>query len=158
MIVVTSAKSRLINAGRLIRSVIPCTPCWSTWSAMLNASFIEVFLSDMERSFSFGTTISVSTFSFNLSIPASALSIRRFPSNWKGFVTTPTVRISCSLAICAITGAAPVPVPPPIPQVMNTISCPWIRFRSSSRLSSAACSPTSGRAPAPRPFVSFSPI
>ena len=35
----------------------------------------------------------------------------------KGLVTTPTVRIPISFAAPAITGAAPVPVPPPIPQV-----------------------------------------
>jgi len=33
-----------------------------------------------------------------------------------------TVRIHIPFAILAMTGAAPVQVPPPIPQVMNTIS------------------------------------
>ena len=103
-------------------------------------------------------TISVSTASFNFSIPESALTIRAFASNLKGFVTTPTVRMSISFAIFATTGAAPVPVPPPMPQVTNTISAPLIAFVKSSTLSSAAFSPISGCAPAPRPLVSFSPI
>ena len=36
----TSAKSRLIRPGVVIRSVMPGTPCSSTWSADLNASSI----------------------------------------------------------------------------------------------------------------------
>ena len=63
-----------------------------------------------------------------------------------------------SFAIRAITGAAPVPVPPPIPAVTNTISAPLRACASSSWLSSAAFSPISGFAPAPSPLVSFSPI
>src|SRR5690606_6266874 len=63
-----------------------------------------------------------------------------------------------SRAISAITGAAPVPVPPPMPAVMKTRSAPSIARRTSSRDSSIACRPISGRAPAPRPRVSFLPI
>jgi len=100
----------------------------------------------------------VSTFSFNLSIPLIAFCILVLDSKRKGFVTTPTVRAPCSFAILAITGAAPVPVPPPIPQVTNTISAPFNAAWISSALSSAAFSPISGCAPAPSPFVSFSPI
>ncbi len=158
MTVWTSAKSRLISAGRLIRSVIPCTACCSTSSAFLSASGMVVRLSTISRSLSFGITISVSTFSFKFSMPISALFIRVFASKRKGLVTTPTVRIPISLAAPATIGAAPVPVPPPIPQVTKTISAPSISAFSSSMLSSAAFLPTSGCAPAPRPFVSFSPI
>ena len=73
-------------------------------------------------------------------------------------VTIPTVRISISLACFAITGAAPVPVPPPIPAVINTI----LVFTSSiclisSKLSTAACSPICGLAPAPKPSVKLTP-
>ena len=57
-----------------------------------------------------------------------------------------------------MTGDAPVPVPPPIPHVTNTISAFFSLFVISSIFSSAAFSPTSGFAPAPSPFVSFSPI
>ena len=40
------------------------------------------------------------------------------------FVTTPTVRMPSSLATRAMTGAAPVPVPPPMPAVTNTMCAP----------------------------------
>ena len=158
MTVCTSAKSRLISAGRLIRSVIPCTACWRTSSALRSASGIVVLLSTISSNLSFGMTIKVSTAFFRFSIPASALFIRVFASKRKGLVTTPTVRIPISFAAPAITGAAPVPVPPPIPQVTNTMSAPSMIFLTSSMLSSAAFCPTSGCAPAPRPFVIFSPI
>jgi hypothetical protein len=52
---------------------------------------------------------------------ASANFMRRWPSKWNGLVTTPTVRMPSSLAARAITGAAPVPVPPPMPAVTNTM-------------------------------------
>ena len=156
--VCTSAKSRLIKAGRLIKSVIPCTACCNTSSAFFNASGIVVLRSTISSNLSLGMTISVSTFSFNFSIPALAFTIRVLASNLNGFVTTPTVRIPCSLAILATTGAAPVPVPPPIPQVTNTISAPLTCAAISSAVSSAAFSPISGCAPAPSPFVNFSPI
>ena len=91
-------------------------------------------------------------------MPFSACIIRRRPSKLKGLVTTPTVRMPISLAMSATMGAAPVPVPPPIPAVMNTMSASsraleiWVRF------SSADLRPTSGSLPAPCPPVSFSPI
>ena len=47
--------------------------------------------------------------------------MRRVPSNWNGLVTTPTVRMPISRAARAMTGAAPVPVPPPMPAVTNTM-------------------------------------
>ena len=100
----------------------------------------------------------MSTLSFNLSIPESAFAIRVLDSKRNGLVTTPTVKAPWFFAILATTGVAPVPVPPPIPQVTNTISAPFRAAEISSSLSSAAFSPTSGCAPAPRPFVSFSPI
>ena len=43
--VLTSAKSRLIRPGTLIRSVIPCTACCNTSSAFFKASGIVVLLS-----------------------------------------------------------------------------------------------------------------
>ena len=121
-----SAKSRLIRPGLLIRSVTPCTPCCNTSSAFFKASGILVRLSQICNSLSFGMTIRVSTFSFNFAIPLMALFIRGLPSKENGFVTTPTVRIPRFLAISATTGAAPVPVPPPIPQVTNTILASFI--------------------------------
>ena len=80
------------------------------------------------------------------------------PSKLKGFVTTPTVNAPCSFAILAIIGAAPVPVPPPIPAVTKTISAPFSTFAIESESSIAACSPTSGFPPAPNPPVNFEPI
>src|SRR5690606_3702575 len=71
--------------------------------------------------------------------------------------TTATVRMPISLASCATTGAAPVPVPPPMPAVMNTMSAPCRASMMTSRSSSAAWRPTSGLAPAPRPLVTLSP-
>ena len=91
-------------------------------------------------------------------MPFSAVFMRIWRSKAKGFVTTPTVRMPISLAMVATMGAAPVPVPPPIPAVTNTISDPLIASAISSRFSSAALAPTSGRPPAPRPRVVFSPI
>ena len=90
-------------------------------------------------------------------IPSSACSIRRLPSKSKGLVTTPTVRMPRSLAALAITGAAPVPVPPPIPAVIKTMLESASSASTSSRLSSAALRPTSGLEPAPRPPVRLVP-
>ena len=55
------------------------------------------------------------------------------------------------LAISATTGAPPVPVPPPLPAVMKTMSAPFSTSSISSRWSSAAWRPISGSEPAPRP-------
>jgi hypothetical protein len=64
--------------------------------------------------------------------------MRRRPSKPKGLVTTATVRIFSSLAISATMGAPPVPVPPPIPAVMNTMSVSSSALEIWLRLSSAA--------------------
>ena len=60
--------------------------------------------------------------------------MRRWPSKWNGLVTTPTVRMPMSRAVLAMTGAAPVPVPPPMPAVTNTMLAPerWSRISSST--------------------------
>ena len=86
-------------------------------------------------------------------LPRSAVRMRRAPSKLKGFVTTATVRMPSSLAISAMTGAAPVPVPPPMPAVMKRRFAPRIASAICSRFSSAAAAPISGRAPAPRPVL-----
>ena len=56
--------------------------------------------------------------------------MRCAPSKRNGLVTTPTVRMPCSRTARAITGAAPVPVPPPRPAVTNTMWLPesWSRI------------------------------
>ena len=66
--------------------------------------------------------IRVSTLSLSASLYCSATSLRRTPSKEKGLVMTPTVSEPRSLAISAITGAAPEPVPPPMPAVMKIMS------------------------------------
>src|SRR5262245_7727605 len=101
---------------------------------------------------------SVSTHLCSSLMPPSAMRMRRWPSNWNGFVTTPTVRMPSSLAQRATTGAAPVPVPPPMPAVTNTMWAPARWSRISSITSSAAARPTSGCEPAPSPSVTRTPI
>src|ERR1043166_2649214 len=90
-------------------------------------------------------------------MPSSAWRIRFFPSKTNGLVTTPTVSAPTSRAIFAITGAPPVPVPPPMPAVMKIMSAPVRYSRSLASSSIAARRPTSGLAPAPRPLVTCSP-
>src|SRR6266568_968095 len=101
---------------------------------------------------------SVSTTLCSSWIPASATRMRRTPSKWNGLVTTPTVRMPISFAQCATTGAAPVPVPPPMPAVTKTMWAPARWSRISSTTSSAAARPTSGCEPAPSPSVTCTPI
>ena len=88
------------------------------------------------------------------STPSRAWSIFLSPSKRKGIVTMPTVRMPSSFDTRAITGAAPVPVPPPIPAVMNAIFVPSLSIlRMSSMLSSAASRAFCGMLPAPRPSL-----
>ena len=95
---------------------------------------------------------------FNFSKPLNALTVLIFPSNANGVVTIATVMIPFFLASSAITGIAPVPVPPPSPAVKNSRSAPSIALSIRSMLSLAAFSPISGLAPAPLPLVSSFPI
>ena len=84
--------------------------------------------------------------------------MRLSPSKRKGIVTMATVSKPSSLAAFAIIGAAPVPVPPPIPAVIKTILVlPSSTSATSLRLSIAAWRPISGLFPAPRPSVNDSP-
>ena len=107
MIVRTSAKSRLITAGSVTRSEIPCTPWRRTSSATWKASTIEVCWSSTSSRRSLGTTIRVSTSAASSSIPLSAWVPRRLPSKLNGLVTMPTVSAPTSRARRATTGAAP---------------------------------------------------
>ena len=117
------------------------------WAWDMNPSFWRAIL----NKFWLGITIILSTSLIKFSRAASAFSILFLPSNAKGFVTTPTVKIPFSLAILATTGAAPEPVPPPIPAVIKTILESANSFSISSLASSAAILPISGLAPAPKP-------
>ncbi len=154
----TSAKSRLIRPGVVIRSVMPETPCSSTWSACLKASRTLTLRSLIDRSRSLGMTMRVSTSSRSWAMPSSAELARRRPSKANGRVTTPIVSAPSERAIRATTGAPPVPVPPPSPAVTKTMSAPLSTSSISSAWSSAALAPTSGFAPAPRPRVSSRPM
>ena len=154
----TSAKSRFIIPGLTIKSVTLCTPCFKTLFDKLNdSSNVVVSLAILKR-FWFGTTITVSKCFLNSSRPSIALLILFGPSYEKGNVVTPTVKMFNSLAALAITCDAPVPVPPPMPDVIKTIFAPCIKLVISFIDSSAAAWPISCLAPAPSPFVKFMPI
>ena len=134
-------------------SLIPPTAFFSTSLACANAWSWVTSSPSTSSSLSFRITISESTLASSSATPASAAFMRRLPSNSNGLVTTPTVRMPISLATRAITGAAPVPVPPPMPAVMNSMCAPSIAWRMRSTASSAAALPASGFAPAPSPVV-----
>jgi hypothetical protein len=70
----------------------------------------------------------------------------------------PTVIIPFALAIFAISGLTPEPVPFPSPAIIKRIlvSSPKI-FSASSLFSSKAVFPTIGSPPLPKPFSFFSP-
>ena len=70
---------------------MPCTPCSSTSSAILNAFNIDVRSSLTWSRRSFGMMMIVSTFSFSFAMPDSACTERRRPSKPNGRVTTPIV-------------------------------------------------------------------
>ena len=129
-----------------------------TSSTILNESLIPRFFSQIDSKFSLETCIIASETSLSLFNPSFASFFLFLPSNLKGVVTIETLNAPTFFAIFAITGAAPVPVPPPRPVAINTksepTSIPWI----DSSDSKAEFSPTSGFIPAPRPFVKDAPI
>ena len=147
----TSSKSTFIWAGTLMISAMPPTAFFSTSLACAKAWSCVMSSPSTSSSFSLSTTIRESTLSSSSARPVSAMFMRRPPSKSKGLVTTPTVRMPISRATRAITGAAPVPVPPPIPAVMNSMCAPSIASRISCTACSAASRPLSGLLPAPRP-------
>ena len=72
-------------------------------------------------------------------MPANARLWRLGPSKANGLVTIPTVRAPNSFEILAIAGAAPLPVPPPIPAVIKTMSEFSNVLVMTSLFSSTAC-------------------
>ena len=68
----TSAKSKLMRPGVVIRSVMPCTPARRTSSAVANASTTDTDLFTSSRRRWLGTTIRVSTSPRSVSMPTSA--------------------------------------------------------------------------------------
>src|SRR6202165_1149113 len=137
---------------------MPCTPWRRTSSAIRNASSSVVLELATCASRSLGTTIRASTWLRSALMPSSSVSLRMRPSNAKGRVTTPMVSAPASLASSATIAADPVPVPPPMPQVMNTMSESCTTAESSVRLSSAASRPRVQSPPAPSPRVIWLPI
>ncbi len=137
---------------------IPSTAWRKISSHIAKACSAVVSLEIIPSRRSLGITITASTSFCSSASPRSASNIRCLPSKIKGLVTTATVRAPCSLAVRAMTGIAPVPVPPPRPPETKTMSAPLITFWISSRLSSAALRPISGSIPVPRPRVRFLPI
>ena len=122
MIARTSAKSWLMRPGTVMMSLMPWTPWRRTSSTTRKASRMLVFFWTTSLSRSLGIVMSASTWALSSSAAFSATSLRLLPSNANGLVTTPIVSAPPSLAICATTGAAPEPVPPPSPAVMKTMS------------------------------------
>src|SRR5580704_10720419 len=157
MIAFTSAKSRLMMPGTVMMSEIPCTACRKISSAMRNASKKLVPRSTVSIKRSLGITMTVSTTPIRSCSACSACIMRCLPSNANGLVTTATLSAPSSLASEATTGAAPLPVPPPRPEVMKIMSAPSSASIIFSVSSSAALRPVSGFAPAPNPLVSFAP-
>mmetsp|Transcript_11205 Transcript_11205/g.15774 ORF Transcript_11205/g.15774 Transcript_11205/m.15774 type:complete len:237 (+) Transcript_11205:556-1266(+) len=154
----TSAKSTLMIPGLIMISEMPTTPCRKMSSATANARFMGVSSGMMSRSLSLDTTMTVSTCCLSLLMAATACVILLRPSKRNGLVTMPTVRAPFSLATSATTGAAPDPVPPPMPLVTKQRSHPSMTAPISLLDSSAANLPTSGFPPAPRPRVAAEPI
>jgi hypothetical protein len=140
----TSAKSTFIKPFHVITSETQEIHCLSTSSTTIKASVSGVCLSIIDKILSFGTVISVSTFSFNSSYQETACFHLLCHSKEKGFVTTQIVKIHISFAISAITGAAQVHVHPQSPQVIKTISAQSSADLISSLDSSAATFQFSG--------------
>ena len=149
MTVLTSFMSTLISPVNVMTSAMPLAAVQRIWSAFAKALRM-VWLPNNSRNLSLRMMSKVSTASLMASRPSEACWFLRRPSNWKGTVTMPTVRMPRSLQACAMMGAAPVPVPPPMPAVTKTmlVSFPS-RAVNSSKLSMAAFLPTSGSDPAP---------
>mmetsp|Transcript_6368 Transcript_6368/g.8647 ORF Transcript_6368/g.8647 Transcript_6368/m.8647 type:complete len:228 (+) Transcript_6368:751-1434(+) len=154
----TSAKSTFTNPGLMMISEIPMTPWRKISSAYKNASCTGVFSGTMSKSLSLLITIRVSTESWSALMASDACIARRRPSKPKGLVTTATVSAPVLLEISATMGAAPDPVPPPMPAVTNTKSASLITSSTWRALSSAALRPTIGSPPAPSPLVTISPM
>ena len=152
-VVRTSAKSRLIF------------PSFDTSSAILRAAFdnessalakavVQERSGYILHNRSLLITNKASTCFRISSTPAKACNIFGSPSKRNGIVTMPTVSTPFSLAIRATTGAAPVPVPPPIPAVIKAMRVlSSNKASTSAALSSANFLATSGMFPAPSPLA-----
>ena len=89
MIVRTSAKSRLMRPGTVMRSVMPWTPFLRMSSAILKASIMLVRFSATCKSLSLGMMMRESTFSLRRLMPSSAYVERLRPSKANGLRDDP---------------------------------------------------------------------
>ena len=92
---------------------------------ILKASFIPTFSSIISNNLSFGTIMIESLTFLSSSSPRFGKPTLFLPSQVNGYVTTETFKAPISFAAFAIIAAAPVPVPPPRPAAMKTISAPF---------------------------------
>ncbi|MPN16426.1 hypothetical protein SDC9_163766 [bioreactor metagenome] len=152
----TSAKSRLITAGKRIKLTTVLTDWANTLSPSPKALPIGL-LPSIISNLSLLTTIIASTLAFKLFKPSTERAIRFLPSKANGLVTIATTNAPASFAMRAITGDAPVPVPPPIPAAIKTMLASLTISLISSALASAAFLPISGSPPAPSPPVISAP-
>ena len=144
-------------AGFKITFETPLTAFVITSFTALKPSLNCALAGKISKIFSLSISIHESTLCINFDIPALACSALFSCSYLNGVVTTATVRIPSSLATFAITGEPPVPVPPPIPATIKSISVCSSASLISGILSSAAILPFSGSFPAPKPFVNSWP-
>ena len=141
----------------MITSAIPFAAVARTSSALVKPSLTPK-LPYISLNLLLLITTNESTLPLSFSRPKLACSVLIFPSKMNGIVTIPTVKIPISIARLDIMGAAPVPVPPPIPAVIKTILVLLSSiFLITSKLSIAAFSPIFGSAPAPIPSVKLIP-
>mmetsp|Transcript_61533 Transcript_61533/g.148197 ORF Transcript_61533/g.148197 Transcript_61533/m.148197 type:complete len:409 (+) Transcript_61533:464-1690(+) len=147
----TSAKSTLMRPGLMTMSARPMTPWRMISSAIRKASSMGTSSGTISSSRSLETTMRMSVCSSKRRMAASACSARTRPSKANGVVTTPIVRQPAARARLATTGAAPEPVPPPMPAVTKTMSASLTTALISAADSRALASPTWGLPPAPSP-------
>ena len=155
----TSAKSTFTTPVTRMTSEMQRIACRKILSASLKdcISVMRLLPGRLIR-LSLCTTKSASICSRIASTPCSATRSFRFPSKENGTVTTPMESMPNFFTSRAMTGAAPVPTPPPMPAVMNTRSTSFKTCSSRAISFSAAFSPISATPPVPRPFVKRSPI
>ena len=142
MIVLTSAKSTLISPGTVIRSLMPCTAWRSTSSAIRNASESgRAPLHEVEQPLVRDRDQGVDRGAQLLDRLVGDRHAPRGPRSRTAWSTTATVSAPISEASDARIGAEPLPVPPPRPAVMNTMSAPSSDSRIASVSSSADLRP-----------------
>ena len=130
--------------GQLMTSAMPATAPCSTSLAALKAS--SSVTSSPEHLHQLVVRDDDQRIDVLLELPRCppAPRVMRLPSKANGLVTTATVRMPSSRATSATTGAAPVPVPPPMPAVMNTMLAPAISSVMRSRSSIGRVAPDLG--------------